>query len=200
MKLLREIIKCNPFKSGIPRCMTAKDSLNIERIDSKLWLQYLEQICEVFRGEIPHVKHPKLDFAELKQKTQSSIRSHSNNMAQFTRMHNFVTAKNKHIPINEAVNNNLPTKIKADVATSNTAQAVDILIDDDLQRRRARRTSNAENNPSVLPSNLQQQDVPQRRAKKRRSYEKYGNIVSIVVKLFYVLLFISCLYYIKFNN
>lgn len=40
--------------------MTAADSLTLENVDPKLWLTYLEQICEVFRGEIPHVKHPKL--------------------------------------------------------------------------------------------------------------------------------------------
>lgn len=45
---------------GIPQVMSAKDSLNLENVDSKIWLNYLEQICEVFRGEIPHVKHPKL--------------------------------------------------------------------------------------------------------------------------------------------
>lgn len=53
---------------NIPRVMTAKDSLSLESIDSKIWLNYLEQICEVFRGEIPHVKHPKLEIAELKDK------------------------------------------------------------------------------------------------------------------------------------
>lgn len=44
----------------IPRCMTGHDSLTLENVDSKVWLTYLEQVCEVFRGEIPHVKHPKL--------------------------------------------------------------------------------------------------------------------------------------------
>lgn len=44
----------------IPPVMTAADSLTLEDVDPKLWLTYLEQICEVFRGEIPHVKHPKL--------------------------------------------------------------------------------------------------------------------------------------------
>ena len=39
--------------------MSANDSVKLE-VDSKVWLNYLEQVCEVFRGEIPHVKHPKL--------------------------------------------------------------------------------------------------------------------------------------------
>lgn len=45
---------------GIPRVMQSSDSVNIDQIESKTWLNYLEQICELFRGEIPHVKHPKL--------------------------------------------------------------------------------------------------------------------------------------------
>lgn len=50
--------------------MTANESFNLELMESKIWLNYLEQICEVFRGEIPHVKHPKLDFSEeLREKS-----------------------------------------------------------------------------------------------------------------------------------
>lgn len=45
---------------GIPRIMTAQESVKLEGVDSKIWLNYLEQICDVFRGEVPHVKHPKL--------------------------------------------------------------------------------------------------------------------------------------------
>lgn len=55
---------------NIPKVMTANESFNLELIESKIWLNYLEQICEVFRGEIPHVKHPKLDFSEeLREKS-----------------------------------------------------------------------------------------------------------------------------------
>lgn len=68
--------------------MTAQQSLTLDTVDSKEWLHYLEQICEVFRGEIPHVKHQKLDFAEFKQKTQSNT-----TMADFTRMHRLAAAK-----------------------------------------------------------------------------------------------------------
>lgn len=45
---------------SIPRVMSAKDSIKLDNIDSKIWLNYLEQVCDVFRGEVPHVKHPKL--------------------------------------------------------------------------------------------------------------------------------------------
>jgi F-actin monooxygenase len=57
---------------GIGPVMSPAASISLEGVDSKVWLTYLEQICEVFRGEIPHVKHPKLDFDELKQRTSQS--------------------------------------------------------------------------------------------------------------------------------
>ncbi|KAJ6638608.1 [F-actin]-monooxygenase Mical [Pseudolycoriella hygida] len=69
--------------------MTAEDSLTLENVDPKLWLTYLEQICEVFRGEIPHVKHPKLDFAELKEKQQG------NKVPDFSRLLKFTSRKLK---------------------------------------------------------------------------------------------------------
>lgn len=68
--------------------MTASESMTLEGVDFKNWLHYLEQICEVFRGEIPHVKHPKLDYAEFKQKHQSA-----NIAAGFERLHRIAAAK-----------------------------------------------------------------------------------------------------------
>lgn len=68
--------------------MTSVESLTLENIDIKNWLHYLELICEVFRGEIPHVKHPKLDYAEFKQKNQTA-----NTMAGFARLHRIAAAK-----------------------------------------------------------------------------------------------------------
>ena len=74
---LNDIVECTAIESNerafeiiekelsIPRVMTADESVKIETIDAKLWLTYLEQICEVFRGEIPHVKHPKLVCKKL---------------------------------------------------------------------------------------------------------------------------------------
>jgi F-actin monooxygenase len=67
--------------------MSADESITLQDTDIKTWLHYLEQICEVFRGEIPHVKHPKLDYAEFKQKTQT------NNMHDFTKLHRIAAAK-----------------------------------------------------------------------------------------------------------
>ncbi|XP_053678771.1 F-actin-monooxygenase Mical-like [Anopheles nili] len=57
---------------GIPRVMSGQESVTLAGVDTKMWLNYLEQICDVFRGEIPHVKHIKLDYAEFKQKQESN--------------------------------------------------------------------------------------------------------------------------------
>lgn len=61
------VLECNALAFGIvetelaiPRVMTPEESLTLDGIDSRVWLTYLEQVCELFRGEIPHVKHPKL--------------------------------------------------------------------------------------------------------------------------------------------
>jgi F-actin monooxygenase len=69
--------------------MSAKESVSLEKIDAKIWLQYLEQICEIFRGEIPHVKHPKMDYAEFKQKNHAA----KNSLADFARMKRIAAAK-----------------------------------------------------------------------------------------------------------
>lgn len=73
---------------NIAPIMSAEESLTLESIDIKNWLHYLEVICEVFRGEIPHVKHPKLDYAEFKQNTKTA-----NTMADFARLHRIAAAK-----------------------------------------------------------------------------------------------------------
>lgn len=84
------IVECNERaftiierEMGIPRIMDASDSATLENVDSKLWLNYLEQVCEVFRGEIPHVKHPKL------------VRKHS--LCSFVTLHSRTFSKRKNI-------------------------------------------------------------------------------------------------------
>lgn len=52
---------------GIPPALTAAESVTLQNVDPKVWLNYLEQVCEVFRGEIPHVKHAKLDLDKLRE-------------------------------------------------------------------------------------------------------------------------------------
>ncbi|XP_037045702.1 F-actin-monooxygenase Mical isoform X2 [Bradysia coprophila] len=136
----------------IPPVMTAADSLTLENVDPKLWLTYLEQICEVFRGEIPHVKHPKLDFAELKEKQQG------NKVPDFSRLLKFTSRKVKS-----------PSE-DVDMA-GNTRSA----IDDDRGRRS--RKLLPESSAGLL------NESTSRRAKKRRSHEKFGNVEERMKRL-----------------
>ncbi|KAL5285067.1 Mical family protein [Megaselia abdita] len=105
----------------IPRVMTAKDSLSLDSIDSKIWLNYLEQICEVFRGEIPHVKHPKLEIAELKDKTPKAM--------DFSKLLKF-TAKKAKSPLQDVVEE------------GKTVHRKSILDDDKVKKMRRDRENN----------------------------------------------------------
>nr|CAD7459395.1 unnamed protein product [Timema tahoe] len=52
---------------GIPPMMTGQEMEQCEMPDKLTMLAYLSQIYDTFRGEIPHIKHPKLDESEGKQ-------------------------------------------------------------------------------------------------------------------------------------
>lgn len=119
----------------IARLITADESVSLENTDVKTWLQYLEQVCEIFRGEIPHVKHPKLDYAEFKQKNQTA-----NTMADFQKLHRIAAAKRE-----------------AAKEENGSGQA-------------------RKSHKAAVQATLQ--NIEHRRGRKRRSYEKYGNIVS----------------------
>lgn len=122
----------------IPSVMSPEESITLEKTDIQIWLHYLEQICEIFRGEIPHVKHPKLDFAEFKQKNQTS----NTIAADFAKLHKIAAAKKEASNKDENGASNVKKIIK--LPTSPTPQS----------------------------------DHYHRRGRKRRSHEKYGNLVS----------------------
>ncbi|XP_053694441.1 F-actin-monooxygenase Mical isoform X2 [Sabethes cyaneus] len=144
---------------GIPRVMSGQESVTLGGVDSKLWLNYLEQICEVFRGEIPHVKHPKLDYAEFKQKQQI------NSMEEFAKLRRF--AANRMATMNE------PAAVTPGTATAGTARKSSNYFHTNEEERikRSRKVLGAESSPMASP-----QTDTTKRAKKRRSYEKFGNI------------------------
>lgn len=128
---------------GIPKALTAAESVTLQNIDPKVWLNYLEQVCEVFRGEIPHVKHPKLDLEKLREaKTNIAAPDFSHLL-----------------------------KLK-----SQPKEVERPRIEEERERpRRSRRFDNsALNTPSATPD-----AIPNRKSRKRRSYEKSGNVVSI---------------------
>lgn len=132
---------------GIPKALTAAESVTLEGVEPKVWLNYLEQVCEVFRGEVPHVKHPKLDLDKLRE-------AKTNVAPDFSRLLKFTSHSAR--------------KFKS------PSKELDRPSRDDERPRRSRRAvdNSAGNTPSATP------DVPNRRSRKRRSYDKTGNIVS----------------------
>ncbi|XP_034233046.1 F-actin-monooxygenase Mical isoform X4 [Thrips palmi] len=62
---------------GIPPVMTAQEMEECEVPDKLAMLSYLSQIYDTFRGEIPHIKHPKLDDEDIvkdkKEKTSEAL-------------------------------------------------------------------------------------------------------------------------------
>lgn len=132
---------------GIPKAITAAESVTLQNVDSKVWLNYLEQVCEVFRGEIPHVKHPKLDLEKLRETKKDA------NAPDFSHL----------------------LKMKSPPTKEVARDSVVVVADRERERppRRSRRIeSSAVSTPRATP------DAPSRRSRKRRSYEKFGNIVS----------------------
>ncbi|KAM8704748.1 hypothetical protein ACLKA7_009238 [Drosophila subpalustris] len=153
----------------IDRIMSAKQSLELTDVESRIWLNYLDQICELFRGEIPHIKHPKMDFSDLKQKYRIN-RTHA--PPDFSKL--LQTKPKAKSPMQDAV----------DVPT--TVQRRSVL--DDERAKRQRRHEQLLNSNGVAASgsaaasspgsnNLQQAqgDTP-RRSKKRRQADKTANI------------------------
>lgn len=138
---------------GIPKAITAAESVTLQGVDQKVWLNYLEQVCEVFRGEIPHVKHPKLDLEKLRETKKDA------NSADFSNL----------------------LKLKSQ-AKEVERDSVD---DRDRERERERpRRSRRSVETSAVSTPRATPDAPSRRSRKRRSYDKFGNIVSKMSCLF----------------
>lgn len=173
---------------NIPKVMTAKESLTLEGIDRKMWLTYLEQICEVFRGEIPHVKHPKLDFSEFKE--------NKTNVPDFSKL-----LKYKGSAAAAAAAATTGVKLAeggvagggAGAGAGNASKrgtASGASTDEERYNRYRTRRSHHQSGGHLGVVNeaavqLQQQstttgheNVAPRRAKKRRSHDKFQNIVS----------------------
>ncbi|XP_058980162.1 F-actin-monooxygenase Mical [Musca domestica] len=162
----------------IPRIMTGKDSIQLNNVESKVWLSYLEQICEVFRGEIPHVKHPKIDFSDLREKYRIN---YTNVQPDFSKLLQMSSNKQKSkSPIQgDAVD--VPQGGGAAAASSSTVQRRSVLDEEKLKRQRRHELLLASGNNAAAAAaaggagNIAQTDTP-RRAKKRRSAEKAANI------------------------
>lgn len=105
--------------------MAGKDSIQLTSVESKLWLNYLEQICEVFRGEIPHVKHPKIDFSDLRDKYRTN---NAHAQPDFSKLLQISTKQKSKSPIQDGV--------LQDVHTAQVVQRRSVLDEEKLKRQR----------------------------------------------------------------
>uniref|UniRef100_A0A1I8PQX2 F-actin monooxygenase n=1 Tax=Stomoxys calcitrans TaxID=35570 RepID=A0A1I8PQX2_STOCA len=144
----------------IPRIMSGKDAAQLNTIESKIWLNYLEQICEVFRGEIPHVKHPKIDFSDLREKYRVN---YTHAQPDFSKLLQLSSKQKAKSPIEDAVD------------VPQAAQKRSVLDEEKLKRQRRHEQMLGAGNAATGAGNAAQTDTP-RRAKKRRSAEKAANI------------------------
>ncbi|XP_070073325.1 F-actin-monooxygenase Mical isoform X8 [Drosophila takahashii] len=164
----------------IDRIMSAKQSLDLTDVESRLWLNYLDQICELFRGEIPHIKHPKMDFSDLRQKYRIN---HTHAQPDFSKL--LATKPKAKSPMQDAVD--IPT----------TVQRRSVLEEERAKRQRrheqllnvgggaAGSAAGAAGSGSGTGATTQlgQNDTP-RRSKKRRQVDKTANISSKVALAF----------------
>ncbi|KAH8330537.1 hypothetical protein KR067_004716, partial [Drosophila pandora] len=162
----------------INRIMTAKQSLDLTDVESRVWLAYLDQICELFRGEIPHIKHPKMDFSDLRQKYRIN---HAHAQPDFSKL--LATKPKAKSPMQDAV----------DVPT--TVQRRSVLEEERAKRQRRHEQLMQSGGVAAgaggggvagsggatgAGSSLQpgQNDTP-RRSKKRRQTDKTANILLL---------------------
>ncbi|XP_017057455.1 F-actin-monooxygenase Mical isoform X2 [Drosophila ficusphila] len=154
----------------IDRIMSAKQSLDLTDVESRVWLNYLDQICELFRGEIPHIKHPKMDFSDLRQKYRIN---HTHAQPDFSKL--LATKPKAKSPMQDAV----------DVPT--TVQRRSVLEEERAKRQRrheqllniggaaAGSSAGAAGSGTGTQTHQGQNDTP-RRSKKRRQVDKTANI------------------------
>ncbi|XP_054725581.1 F-actin-monooxygenase Mical isoform X6 [Anastrepha obliqua] len=155
----------------IPRIMTGERSMDLEKVDTRLWLHYLNQVREVFRGEVPYLKHPKMDITELREKYRLN---------------------NAHAQPDFSKLLQLSTKPKYPKAKSPIEDMVDVpqvvqrrsVLDEERVKRIRRHEPGAGGQTAAGNSPLQGQTDTPRRAKKRRNAEKAANISAKVALAF----------------
>uniref|UniRef100_A0A1A9ZWV1 F-actin monooxygenase n=1 Tax=Glossina pallidipes TaxID=7398 RepID=A0A1A9ZWV1_GLOPL len=147
----------------IQRIMNGRDSLQLQSIESKIWLNYLEQICEVFRGEIPHIKHPKIDFTELREKYRLN---NAHAQPDFSKLLQLSTKPPKsRSPLHDMVD------------VPHIVQRRSVLDEEKLKRQRKHEQLMANNNAGNTTGTGQAPtDTPRRAKKRRNNTDKAANI------------------------
>ncbi|KAL9897755.1 molecule interacting with CasL isoform 4-T10 [Glossina fuscipes fuscipes] len=155
----------------IQRIMNGRDSLQLQSIESKIWLNYLEQICEVFRGEIPHIKHPKIDFTELREKYRLN---NAHAQPDFSKLLQLSTKPPKsRSPLHDMVD------------VPHIVQRRSVLDEEKLKRQRKHEQLMANNNAGNATGTGQAPtDTPRRAKKRRNNTDKAANITAKVALAF----------------
>uniref|UniRef100_A0A182JAS0 F-actin monooxygenase n=1 Tax=Anopheles atroparvus TaxID=41427 RepID=A0A182JAS0_ANOAO len=158
---------------GIPRTMSGPESVSLSGVEQKVWLGYLEQICDVFRGEIPHVKHLKLDYAEFKKQQQQQQTSDAQSWASLGLMAKKRAAMAATAATAAAATSGEPGDVRASESPLPDATAA-------AARKPSYYHPNAEEEryKRTRVSVASPQSEQGKRAKKRRSYDKSANIDS----------------------
>ncbi|XP_036324802.1 F-actin-monooxygenase Mical [Rhagoletis pomonella] len=147
----------------LPRIMNGEKSVELEKVDTRLWLHYLNQVREVFRGEVPHLKHPKMDITELREKyrlNNAHAQPDFSKLLQLSTKPKYPKAKS---PIEDMVD------------VPQVVQRRSVLDEERVKRMRRHEPANVSPAAAGILPQQGQTDTP-RRAKKRRNAEKAANI------------------------
>nr|XP_036224952.1 F-actin-monooxygenase Mical isoform X3 [Bactrocera oleae] len=141
----------------LPRIMSGEKSVDLEKVDTRHWLHYLNQVREVFRGEVPYLKHPKMDISELREKYRINNAHAQPDFSKLLQLSTKPKYPKTKSPIEDMVD------------VPQVVQRRSVL--DEERVKRVRR-----NEPAAANSPQQGQNDTPRRAKKRRNVEKAANI------------------------
>nr|XP_036225155.1 F-actin-monooxygenase Mical isoform X23 [Bactrocera oleae] len=149
----------------LPRIMSGEKSVDLEKVDTRHWLHYLNQVREVFRGEVPYLKHPKMDISELREKYRINNAHAQPDFSKLLQLSTKPKYPKTKSPIEDMVD------------VPQVVQRRSVL--DEERVKRVRR-----NEPAAANSPQQGQNDTPRRAKKRRNVEKAANISAKVALAF----------------
>ncbi|XP_012156077.1 F-actin-monooxygenase Mical isoform X4 [Ceratitis capitata] len=155
----------------LPRVMSGEKTVELGKADTRLWLHYLNQVRELFRGEVPYLKHPKMDITELREKyrlNNAHAQPDFSKLLQFSTKPKYPKAKS---PIEDMVD--IPQVVQRRS-----------VLDEERVKRVRRHEPLAAGSAAAGNSPQQGQTDTPRRAKKRRNAEKAANISAKVALAF----------------
>ncbi|CAH0547361.1 unnamed protein product, partial [Brassicogethes aeneus] len=127
---------------GIPPISTGEEIINIE--DYLTMASYLTQVYHTFRGEIPHIKHPKLDLPESSKRTETTFKTvklsdyqaaASQRLSSRHKRHADAISSNKPTPDRKTRKRRTLERVGASVDHENKLPSLRAGNDEDLQAR-----------------------------------------------------------------